>query len=189
MAALQFLQQNAQHSRLATETIKLKLQSASDIAIVQEPWINNNKIMGYGPNLCVFRSEDPNPRACIVIKKEINAWLLPHLSSRDCCVVEINLERCRNIIAVSLYMPHDEGLPLSRIDNIFAFKQCRIVISCDANSHHVSWGCTDTNARGTELFDYIMTNDLIVANEGNSCLLYTSPSPRDKRQSRMPSSA
>ena len=42
------------------------------------------------------------------------------------------------------------------------------VISCDANSHHVSWGSTDTNARGTELFDYIMTNDLIVANEGNS---------------------
>ena len=25
--------------------------------------------------------------------------------------------------------------------------------------------------------------------EGNACLLYTSPSPRDKRQSRMPSSA
>ena len=25
--------------------------------------------------------------------------------------------------------------------------------------------------------------------EGQSCLLYTSPSPRDKRQSRMPSSA
>ena len=24
---------------------------------------------------------------------------------------------------------------------------------------------------------------------GNTCLLYTSPSPRDKRQSRMPSSA
>ena len=26
-------------------------------------------------------------------------------------------------------------------------------------------------------------------NKGNNCLLYTSPSPRDKRQSRMPSSA
>ena len=26
-------------------------------------------------------------------------------------------------------------------------------------------------------------------NDGTSCLLYTSPSPRDKRQSRMPSSA
>ena len=29
----------------------------------------------------------------------------------------------------------------------------------------------------------------IVDDEGNDCLLYTSPSPRDKRQSRMPSSA
>ena len=28
-----------------------------------------------------------------------------------------------------------------------------------------------------------------VWNESNFCLLYTSPSPRDKRQSRMPSSA
>ena len=27
------------------------------------------------------------------------------------------------------------------------------------------------------------------AKDGNICLLYTSPSPRDKRQSRMPSSA
>ena len=31
------------------------------------------------------------------------------------------------------------------------------------------------------------TNDFYVAGKG--CLLYTSPSPRDKRQSRMPSSA
>ena len=28
-----------------------------------------------------------------------------------------------------------------------------------------------------------------IINESNTCLLYTSPSPRDKRQSRMPSSA
>ena len=32
--------------------------------------------------------------------------------------------------------------------------------------------------------------DLVIGNiEENTCLLYTSPSPRDKRQSRMPSSA
>ena len=30
---------------------------------------------------------------------------------------------------------------------------------------------------------------LTAAERANSCLLYTSPSPRDKRQSRMPSSA
>ena len=34
--------------------------------------------------------------------------------------------------------------------------------------------------RGGEQFEYTLNHD---------CLLYTSPSPRDKRQSRMPSSA
>ena len=35
----------------------------------------------------------------------------------------------------------------------------------------------------------ISTADIELANKINICLLYTSPSPRDKRQSRMPSSA
>ena len=30
---------------------------------------------------------------------------------------------------------------------------------------------------------------VVTAGDGEACLLYTSPSPRDKRQSRMPSSA
>ena len=39
--------------------------------------------------------------------------------------------------------------------------------------------------------DQVETIDVIVSTspEGLTCLLYTSPSPRDKRQSRMPSSA
>ena len=37
------------------------------------------------------------------------------------------------------------------------------------------------------LMDGVAKPDLIV--DGYACLLYTSPSPRDKRQSRMPSSA
>ena len=36
-----------------------------------------------------------------------------------------------------------------------------------------------------------LIDDIVVCDNGStdSCLLYTSPSPRDKRQSRMPSSA
>ena len=40
-----------------------------------------------------------------------------------------------------------------------------------------------TQNRGTILENVVMTND------GDFCLLYTSPSPRDQRGSRMPSSA
>ena len=37
------------------------------------------------------------------------------------------------------------------------------------------------------LSDAVVTGKVV--NHGRGCLLYTSPSPRDKRQSRMPSSA
>ena len=41
-----------------------------------------------------------------------------------------------------------------------------------------------------EVLDAILkANDEDRTPYGNDCLLYTSPSPRDKRQSRMPSSA
>ena len=43
------------------------------------------------------------------------------------------------------------------------------------------------NTGGTDLIDLSVVEDLSA--EFGSCLLYTSPSPRDKRQSRMPSSA
>ena len=41
--------------------------------------------------------------------------------------------------------------------------------------------------RALELADVELTNQVI--DQIDDCLLYTSPSPRDKRQSRMPSSA
>ena len=45
---------------------------------------------------------------------------------------------------------------------------------------------TDTNF---ELPGDITTYEYVVTNTGNVCLLYTSPSPRDRQKSRMPSSA
>ena len=53
----------------------------------------------------------------------------------------------------------------------------------------------DLNAAGTppEDADYVFPGALVQARDEYGqwyvCLLYTSPSPRDKRQSRMPSSA
>ena len=39
-----------------------------------------------------------------------------------------------------------------------------------------------------ELYGFVVLEDLLF-DEHTTCLLYTSPSPRDKRQTRMPSSA
>ena len=43
--------------------------------------------------------------------------------------------------------------------------------------------------RSAELISAGLCHLIISCNENETCLLYTSPSPRDKRQSRMPSSA
>ena len=40
-----------------------------------------------------------------------------------------------------------------------------------------------------EVVDTLITNALIIDHWGIVCLLYTSPSPRDRQKSRMPSSA
>ena len=47
----------------------------------------------------------------------------------------------------------------------------------------------DGNFLAVDGFPFFDGNVLAVDGKSNFCLLYTSPSPRDKRQSRMPSSA
>ena len=42
-----------------------------------------------------------------------------------------------------------------------------LIIGCDANAHHTSWGSTDINNRGESLFNYIMANGLDIMNKGN----------------------
>jgi hypothetical protein len=49
-----------------------------------------------------------------------------------------------------------------------------LIISCDANSHHTSWGSTNTNNRGEFLFNYMVYNGLDIMNRGNRPIFVTS---------------
>jgi hypothetical protein len=49
-----------------------------------------------------------------------------------------------------------------------------LIISCDANAHHTSWGSTNINNRGESLFNYIMANGLDIMNKGNRPTFVTS---------------
>ena len=64
-----------------------------------------------------------------------------------------------------------------------------------ASSSRIEWVLSDyaimaAGAATTTIYPTSISDDVaFITDDSGSCLLYTSPSPRDKRQSRMPSSA
>jgi hypothetical protein len=85
----------------------------------------------------------------------------------------------REIILRLAYLPYDdvEPPPPGELDRLVM--RCRaegthLIIGCDANAHHTSWGSTNTNNRGESLFNYIMANGLDTMNKGNRPTFFTS---------------
>ena len=79
-------------------------------------------------------------------------------------------------------------LVLGFVSNANAAKtlKCQTVLNTKADEVKMLKDFTDTV---TELTDGSLKFEILPAGAVVGCLLYTSPSPRDKRQSRMPSSA
>jgi hypothetical protein len=94
---------------------------------------------------------------------------------RDLTAVKITTPNSggpRKIVLGSAYLPFDDAdpPPTSGVEKLV--KGCReegthLIIDCDANLHHSSWGSTNTNNRGKSLFNYIMANGLDIMNRGN----------------------
>ena len=106
---------------------------------------------------------------------------LMHHCSRDLTAVKIKTSGGggpREIILRSAYLPYDvEPPPPGELERLVT--GCRadgthLIISCDANSHHTSWGSTNINNRGESLFNYIMANGLDIMNIGNKPTFVTS---------------
>ena len=84
----------------------------------------------------------------------------------------------REIILGSAYLPYDDEPPptweLEKLVMSCRAAGTHLIIGCDANSHHTSWGSTNTNNRGESLFNYIMANGLDIINRGNKPTFVTS---------------
>jgi hypothetical protein len=101
---------------------------------------------------------------------------------RDLTAVKIiapNGDGPREFVLGSAYLPFDDAElpPTLRVEKLVM--GCRdegthLIIGCDANSHHSSWGSTNTNNRGKSLFNYIMANGLDIMNRGNRPTFVTS---------------
>jgi hypothetical protein len=101
--------------------------------------------------------------------------------SRDLTAVKINSPSeggPREINLGSAYLPYDDVEPpptreLERLVTCCRAEGTHLIIGCDANSHHASWGSTNINNRGQSLFNYIMANGLDIMNKGNRSTFVT----------------
>jgi hypothetical protein len=97
------------------------------------------------------------------------------LCSRDATTVRITYTRgggCKELIVASAYLPYDsdEQPPTMEVRDIIDYcysRKKQLIVVCDVNAHHTSWGCTGSNPRGESLMEFLVSSNLINLNHGN----------------------
>ncbi|XP_020298130.1 uncharacterized protein LOC109862474 [Pseudomyrmex gracilis] len=174
---IQMFQINLHHSKSASVILARSMAVMhTSIALIQEPWIVNGAVKGLSGCGCLYKAHSENRvRSCILVK-ELNAIFLPQLSSEDLTVIKVRVklaeEEDMEVLIGSVYMPYDstDPPPHKKVKNLVAYAEARgleLLLGCDANSHHVGWGSTDTNLREESLHDYLMGTGLTILNRGN----------------------
>jgi hypothetical protein len=147
-----------------------------DVALIQKPWTYKGEIKALGEvgGELIYSRSSQQPRTCILVKKGFQILPFLHHCSRDLTAVKIKTLANggpKEIILGSAYLPYDDVVlpPPGELKKLVM--ECRtggthLIIGCNANAHHTSWGSSDNNNRGESLFNYIMTNGLDIMNRG-----------------------
>ncbi len=169
-----FIQANLQHSKGATANLSGHLRvKQKSIVLIQEPWVNGSRICGLNDSSysIFYATGAPKPRTCIYLPLCVLGDLVEELTTADMTVVKVDLRDGRRICLASLYLPYDakEVPPSPEFVELVEYAKANgleLIIGCDANSHHVLWGSSDTNKRGEGLMSFISTTQLDIMNRG-----------------------
>ena len=157
------------------------------VALVQEPYFH--KGMFYlgnliNPNFTAFSKDGMTnaremPRACILINSALNAKLISELTTRDICTIEVTLlidringnEIFRKYVYCSAYCPYEHQSPTDDLKKVVSYcdsQELPLILGCDANAHHIIWGSSDINRRGSDLMEYLSSTNLEILNVSNN---------------------
>ncbi|CAF4935806.1 unnamed protein product [Pieris macdunnoughi] len=167
------IQANLQHSQTASASLRRLLETnPKTIAAIQEPWIRNGKMCGLGNTggKILLDTRVSNPRTCILIPRHVPALLINELCSRDLTVVRLPRNELPDIVLASAYLPGDEDVPTPELGLLADYcerEKLELIIAADSNAHHTLWGNANTNARGENMLNFILSNNLILANSGS----------------------
>ena len=175
---IKFIQVNLHHAKGASGILCRRFTEENfNVAIVQEPWVNKNKVLGLFTNTGKLLYDDSAlaPRAALLVSSSTNFTPITEFIRRDIVAVQVELPTTRGkaeVMVASAYFPGEqEEAPPREVQEFIA--HCKrlnkqFIVGCDANAHHTIWESTDTNKRGECLFDYILSNNVDICNRGNN---------------------
>lgn len=190
---VRIIQLNLGRSVTATSHLELEINKyKTKIALIQEPNVVNNKVRGFTSgkiiNYVGVMKENQSVRSAIWIENDFhksnNCQLLGEFTDRDQTTMQITIEQenkvISEIIICSVYMPHNSiqdnrtiqiKMPINeKLNNLIKHckrKNLKLIIGCDSNAHNTIWGNKNNNARGNNLLNYLMTEDLHLHNTGD----------------------
>jgi len=178
-AKLTVAQLNAHHSKAATANLQKHLDQLGpmSIGLIQEPWHIHGAVKGLSnPSRTVYAATMPGdtaPRAVVTCTKDLSPMFVPQASSRDLAVVQLTMRlpgKGNQLVTVaSAYLAGDEPIPhqaLIDLSTLCHRTKSELIIGFDANAHHVIWGSTDTNQRGSELLELLTQQNWHLLNQG-----------------------
>ena len=135
-------------------------------------------------NFSLIRSDRPSRSGgvAIALKKNINYKKLNVISSYDSieiCGCEVYTSS-ETLTILSVYLPPNCNLSVRHLNSVLSGLSCSSIIVCgDFNAHHINWGCSDTNARGRKVLEFIENEDFVLLNDGSPTYLGQSLSSID----------
>jgi len=127
-------------------------------------------LTGYNLPITGYRKE--SSFTTLILTNGLVAYSLLHCGDRDTttiCLWYTAYNYKQRIVAASTYMPIEEQLPSTMLEQICNYckqENLPLIVACDNNAHHHAWSCTDTNYRSKMLSEFLATSGLVVANVG-----------------------
>ena len=169
--SLKIVQINLQHCKEATAVLCNQLNIHSGLALIQEPYLYKGRVRGLNikGSTLIYDQSAARPRTALLATKAVQVTPLPQLTTADAVAAEVELTvhgRVSRLVFCSLYLPYDvANLPptqdLLKVVEYVKTNRLPIIIGCDANSHHICWGSTNSNKRGSALIEYLLTEELL----------------------------
>ncbi|KFM56507.1 hypothetical protein X975_24483, partial [Stegodyphus mimosarum] len=166
---IKLLQINLQRAKTATDQLCQRLQdNPADFAIIQEPYCIKGQVARIPRHWTIIQKQNDQiapPRTAIIVpNNNWNPTIL--LSHRDIISISITTTTSQLIITSVYITPtEDPTTAITILTQLLQKYRCSHIVSGDFNSQNTVWGYSRTNARGTQLLEFINANNLILHNQ------------------------